>query len=503
MSDKYLIYLRKSRADGEHETVEEVLAKHFRILQDYAAAKLGGAIPENMIYREVVSGETIQDRPQMIALLERIQAEEITGVLVVDPQRLSRGDLSDCGTIIRAFRYTDTLIITPPKTYDLGDKFDRKFFEMELMRGNDYLEYIKEIMMRGRLASVNDGNFIGSVAPYGYDKIKSGKSFTLIPNAEADIVRLMYELWTKEGLGTTTIANRLNALHIRPRKSQLWNSASIRDMLRNPVYIGKIRWNWRKTVKKYEGGELIASRPKAQKEDWILVDGKHEALISEDVFNASLERFGSLPKVKAKSGLKNPFAGILHCSCGRAMIYQPHKKCEARLHCAFQMHCNNRSATYKEVEEEVIQALRGIAADVKEMLDAHTEPSGLSKAVTAALVKELNALETQQDRLYEFLETGVYTSEVFTKRNAALAQRREELQEAIEEAKAHEVSDVDYKQRYIALLEAVNVLENDAASAGEKNKLLRTVIKDIIYHRESDVRDKWHSVPFSLDIELF
>ena len=104
--------------------------------------------------------------------------------------------------------------------------------------------------------------------------------------------------------------------------------------------------------------------------------------------------------------------------------------------------------------------------------------------------------------MYEFLETGVYTSEVFTKRNAALAQRREELQEAIAEAKAQEVSEVDYKQRYIALLEAVNVLENDAASAEEKNKLLRTVIKDIIYHRESDVRDKWHSVPFSLDIEL-
>ena len=52
----YLIYLRKSRADGEHETVEEVLSKHYKMLQDYAAAKLGGAIPEALIYREVVSG---------------------------------------------------------------------------------------------------------------------------------------------------------------------------------------------------------------------------------------------------------------------------------------------------------------------------------------------------------------------------------------------------------------------------------------------------------------
>ena len=52
---KYLVYLRKSRADGEHETVEEVLAKHYKMIQDYAAARLGEAIPEEYIYREVSS----------------------------------------------------------------------------------------------------------------------------------------------------------------------------------------------------------------------------------------------------------------------------------------------------------------------------------------------------------------------------------------------------------------------------------------------------------------
>lgn len=502
--DSYLIYLRKSRADGEHETVEEVLSKHYKILQDYAVSKLGGAILEDMIYQEVVSGETIQDRPQIKRLLDRIQAEEIKGVLVVDPQRLSRGDLSDCGTIIRAFRYTDTLIITPPKTYDLGDKFDRKFFEMELMRGNDYLEYVKEIMMRGRIASVNEGNYIGSVAPYGYDKVKVGKDFTLVPNSsEADAVRLMYDLWTKEGIGTTTIANRLNELHIKPRKSELWNGASIRDMLRNPVYIGKIRWNRRKVVKKYEDGELVTSRPKSSIENCILVDGKHEPIIAEEVFQASLERFGSVPKVKAKSGLKNPFAGIMHCSCGKAMIYQPHRKCEARLHCAYQMHCGNRSATYSEVEEAVIQALNQLVAEITEQLNNdNRNPVDAHIAMAATLQKELNALETQQERLYEFLEQGIYTSEVFVKRNAALSQRREELQEAIETAKSYQVSETDSRQKIVALHDAIHILQDPAASPEDKNRLLKTVIKDIIYHRETDIRDKWHHVPFHLDIVL-
>ena len=104
--------------------------------------------------------------------------------------------------------------------------------------------------------------------------------------------------------------------------------------------------------------------------------------------------------------------------------------------------------------------------------------------------------------MYEFLESGVYTAEVFTKRNAALAQKRQELQEAIAEAEAQEVSEISYAEKIIALKAAITVLQDEAATAEEKNRLLRAVIKDITYHRETDIRDKWHQVPFYLDIEL-
>ena len=128
MITNYLIYLRKSRADNPDMTVDEVLAKHESILQDFARTEFGEEIPDAYIFREVVSGETIAARPVMRRLMQLLESGNVKGVLVVDPQRLSRGDLEDCGRIVNAFRYTGTPVLTPQRTYNLTDEYDRKFF---------------------------------------------------------------------------------------------------------------------------------------------------------------------------------------------------------------------------------------------------------------------------------------------------------------------------------------------------------------------------------------
>ena len=186
---KIIMYLRKSRTDSQLESVEEVLSRHESMLQDYCIRVFGSTIPEDCIYREVVSGETINERPMMMKLLKDIELGLVDDVIVVEPQRLSRGSFGDIDRIVNTFKYTNTKIITPSKVYDLKEKFDRKYFEQELLRGNDYLEYVKEILVRGRIRSVEDGLYIGSVAPYGYDKIKlPKKGYTLSPNKDAENV---------------------------------------------------------------------------------------------------------------------------------------------------------------------------------------------------------------------------------------------------------------------------------------------------------------------------
>ncbi len=482
-----LMYLRKSRADGENETVSDVLARHERILQEFASKTFGELIPEKQIFREVVSGETIAARPEMCRLLETLQDREIEMVLVVDPQRLSRGDLRDCGTVIRAFQYTGTLVATPQKTYDLRDKFDRKYMEMELMRGNDYLEYVKEILQRGRLASVTEGYYIGSVPPFGYQKVRAGKRFTLSENEESDIVRLIFELYVQEDLGISEICSRLNAMCIKPRKNKYWVASSIREILRNPVYIGKIRYDRRKTVKQYCHGEIIKSRPQALPEQCILTDGKHPALIAEAVFTAAQQKQGHSPRRKPHTTLCNPFAGLCRCACGAAMVLKKSGYARSRLVCTQQTICQNRSVTLEEYTAAVIGVLQQVVANIAVDKIPDNSKIALYSHLQKSADQELHKISEQQERLYELLETGTYTEELFLERNAALAERRNAAESVLREAETQAGSQQERSwERRLTLQQAILCIRREDIPAQAKNAILRSLLQEIRYAHDPD-----------------
>src|SRR5690554_1932838 len=107
---QYVIYLRKSRADIEAEShgEGETLARHEKILLDLAK-KMKLSITQ--IHREIVSGETISSRPVMQQLLNEVEQGMWKGVLVVEIERLARGDTIDQGIVAQTFKYSNTKII--------------------------------------------------------------------------------------------------------------------------------------------------------------------------------------------------------------------------------------------------------------------------------------------------------------------------------------------------------------------------------------------------------
>lgn len=496
----YLMYLRKSRADDPNETVEEVLSKHETRLQNFMQRRFGYTIPEENIYREICSAESIAEREKIKEVLLKIEDPDVEGVLVADVPRLSRGDLGDCNEIIMRFRYSKTLVLTDTMTFNLEDKRDRQYFQDELLRGAYYLDYVKEVLRKGREGAVqNRGCYIASKAPYGYNRVKIGKNYTLEPNKDADIVRLIFDWYVNEDLTYYKIACKLNDMAIPAYEGGKWKKASITNILKNPHYDGKVTWGAVKTTTLVENGEIVRKRL-AQKE-YILADGIHPAIVDHDIFVKAQEKKAKNPSAKVGYELKNPFAGILKCAkCGKTIVQHPYKEAETRLHCRERPMCG-KSVKLSEVEKAVTIALE--QAELPKLEAKLNNDDGnafkIKKSLLANLEKELEDYKVQEEKQYEFLETGRYTEEVFDKRHAILRDKIEACQTKIRETQLSMPKQIDYAEKIVTLKKAIEALKSDMTPA-EKNKLLKVIVERI--EIETWGTTKRNDVQFHLDIFL-
>lgn len=508
----WLLYLRKSRQDDPTETVEEVLAKHEAQLQEWAERELGGRIGEENIYREIVSGESIDARHEIKKVLSRIEDSTVAGVVVMEPSRLSRGDLADCSKIIDSFRFSRSVVATPYMTYDLENKMERKFFKDELLRGNDFLEYTKEILFRGRVAAVKRGCYIGNHPPFGYNKVKVGKDHTLEVNEDqATAVQLAFSMYVNDGATPYQIACKLNELGIKPARIDKWKKESVRVMLRNPHYAGYVAFNQKKRTPVLECGEIIKKRLAQPEEDVVIAEGKHPAIIDRATWSAAQELVARNPKVDGHKRLKNPLATLLYCKkCGHAMDLHPYKHAEDRYT------CRQRPPCCKSIRASVL--LRAVCTALAEtelpalelkVKNGDGDAWKIQQRILAKLEKQMEDYRAQEERQYELLETNPnYPPEVFERRNKQLREKMEECQAAIRTAKASMPKSVDFSEKVATLKEAMAVLRDPEAPVVEQNKILRAVIERIEFssvppeiEKHTQMRGEKNS-PFELSITL-
>ena len=494
--EEILLYLRKSRTDDPTLDVAEILARHETILDEYAERTWGKKIPEAQKMREIVSGETIDSRPELLKILKLIESPKIKGVLLVEVQRLGRPDLEDIGRLSKLFRYTNTLVITPQKTFDLRNEYDREAFERELMRGNEYLEYTKKIMARGRLLSVQQGNFIGTKPPYGYDKdiIMEGKKkcHTLkINEAEANVVRMVFDMYVNKDMGRVNIAHHLNELGVPTRTGALWTQDTLKTMLENDHYIGKVRWNWRKTVTVVEDGEIKKVRPKTEVGEYLVYDGKQPAIISEELFLAAREKQGKNHRAKPKTKVRNPLAGLLFCQCGRAMSLRTYKSHNSapRLLCDNQVYCKTTSCLYSEIIDRVRDTLEQCIKDFEVRIESDDKNSQqLHENLIKRLKLQLEDLNKKEMSQWEKYSEEDMPKEIFEKLNAKVLKEKDEIQQALCKAYESMPEPIDYEEQLLRFKSALEALDDPEVSAEKKNKLLKACIERIDYKREKAVR---------------
>lgn len=530
-------YGRKSRMDDPLLSVEETLLKHSEIIDEYAQKYLGGSIPEENKYMEIGSGESLKDRPEITRLLKDIENPEVKAIIVVDVQRLSRGDLEDAGKLIRLLRYTNTFVITPMKIYDLRDGYDRDAFERELKRGNEYLEYFKKIQARGRLASVKAGNYVGSVAPYGYDRVErydevlKKNYFTLVERKDqADVVRMIFNWYCNDDIGVTTICRRLEGLGVKTKTGcSTWKPSIIFGILENVHYIGCVRWNWRKTIKVIENQEIKKLRPKAKVDEYLVFEGKHDGIISEELFYKARMIKGKRHRTKQNLSLKNPFSGIMFCTkCGSKIGYNTYNRngvefAPPKLVCNNQVHCKTGSVDYNEVLDYICKVLRDCIEDFKVRIENDQDDSlKLHKDLIERLTKQLkDAEQKEQDQWeaqYDPDPNKRLPQHIFEKLNKKVLAEKEEINKALDKAKGSAPKHIDYKDELIKTTEALKALEDADLDAKITNQYLKSIIDRIEYDRpqivrinkknaeifETDVRKglQYHVAPYTIRVKL-
>ncbi len=507
---KYCIYLRKSRADIEAEEhgEGETLARHERALMELAK-KLKLNITK--IYKEVVSGETITARPVMQQLLSDVEKCVWAGVLVMEVERLARGDTIDQGLVAQTFKYSNTKIITPMKTYNPNDQYDEEYFEFGLFMSRREYKTINRRLQAGRVASVKEGKWAGNKCPYGYKIVKlegqKGYSLEVVPD-EASIVKMIFELYTigeeqEDGtikrLGSTLISNKLNSMKIRAAKGGPWKPQRILELLRNPAYVGKVRWNSRPNIKKMHDGIITLERPRADLDDWIITDGMHEAIIDEDLFYKTQDYLkNNKPKPSPKMmPIKNPLSGLIVCGiCGSKMTRRPYpNKSPDTLLCPTSG-CKNVCSYLATVENKLLESLQSWLNDYKLKLDIENKQnvSNTENEVVKQNIKlledEIKNLNKQLNNIHDFLEQGIYTTETFIERSQLINEKLKENKKSLEVLnKTFEKENIIKKNiiEFIPKMEHVLGVYYSLDDPELRNELLREIISKAVYTKTKRV----------------
>lgn len=489
-SKMYAMYLRKSRVDLELEAIskEETLAAHKKLL--FALAERNGILPSQIvIYHEMVSGDSIDERPEMLRLLEDVYKGTYAGVLVTEIERLARGNTKDQGEVADAFTFSDTKILTPQRIYDPNDEFDQEYFEFGLFMSRREYKTIRRRLTTGKELAAQDGNFLLPEAPYGFDIVKENRKnrYLVEKPEESKYVKMIFNWYTEDRKPTSWIAKKLTLMGVPTRKKgKDWSRTTIKDILFNEHYIGLIPWGKQITVKEKDPTTGKVVKKRKQNPNPKFYNGKHDGFIAEEQFWKVREIYGSQAPVKVKNELVNPLAGLLVCShCGKAIIQQPYpdgRKTRYQ-HPKGVYACKMKSILVDDVNEAIANAMRDRMEDFKFKLKTGNTNGEAERQLQAIadMEKELAKQERMKKRLFESWEAddGTYTREEFIERKGMYNSTIENLKNEIEIMKKATPAPVNYEEIISTLHTAIEYINDPDADPKEKNIFLKSFIEKI------------------------
>ena len=271
------------------------------------------------------SGKSIEGRMQFRQMMEDVKSgkDNISYVLVFKLSRFGR-NAADVLSTLQVMQDFGVNLICVEDGIDSSKDAGKLMISVLSAVAEIERENIRVQTMEGRIQKAREGEWNGGFAPYGYQLV-NGK--LEINEEEAVAIRTIYEQYVNTDIGSNGISKYLENHGIRKiqrqnGKNPLFDAHLVRLILKNPVYCGKIAYGRRKTEKVHGTRNEYHL---VEQENFLLVDGLHEAIIPEDVWNAAQAKLIAQAKKyehvnKGKNERTHLLSGIVKCPiCGAGM----------------------------------------------------------------------------------------------------------------------------------------------------------------------------------------
>ena len=301
----------------------------------------------------------------------------------------------------------------------------------------------------------------------GYEAVGHGKPFQ-INEAEYAIVSYIMNLYDNQNMDETAIARKCNDLGYKTKRGNPFERRTIDRILQNPFYCGIVSWN---------GVEF---------------EGTHEVRISKERFDRRQRLIASRKRpMKARnvSTCKHWLSGLLKCSvCGATLSYTGNNKCPY-FQCwkyAKGFHKTSVALSVKKAEEAVTTYFDQILSGTDFTYVRKNQPAADEAAAIEQLQRELSKLSIRESRIRDAYESGIDSLEEYKANKERLISNRlqleSELEALLKEQEEKEVS----KEDVLHEIKSVNdILKNPDVSYEEKGTLIRTIVDQIVYDKES------------------
>lgn len=464
------VYIRVSTDEQAELSPETQLEK----IREYARRE-GIVILQDHIYIDAgISGKKAEKRPEFMRMIAAAKEKEcpFTSLLVWKFSRFARNQEESIfyKSVLRSKCGVDVVSVSEPLIAGhFGSLIERIIEWMDEFYSIRLSEEVKRSMevnaRRGKLQSTPS---------FGYC-VQDGH-LVEVPE-EAELVRWIFRSFI-DGKGLYPIARELNAMGVRTHRGNEFENRTVEYILRNPVYIGKLRWN-----------PTGKTRRDFSNENIILADGEHEPLIEQEQWDAAQLRLDEVKrqwgyKARPTTDLKHWLSGLVRCSsCGATLIFShPHYyKCNnySKGRCTTSQHIKA-----DELADALIERMKDDAVSLQPLNCNVTYSAANGGSDITRLETALRDLERKKSRLQDAYLSGVIEL-------ADFAAAKKDLETAIDDTRAQltkmqERTDEQRTQKALrsAITEALNVITSPTATLEEKNNSARQILGNCVFDKE-------------------